>query len=69
MPEYTVIDKVLAWQLEIGDWVLIGEVPAKITGVVDDDSWMMSFNVSDEDDNEDVVHFTPDRTVEVLGWI
>ena len=68
MDDYTVIDKVAAWQLEIGDWILIGETPAKITGVVDDDSTMMSFTVEDQNDEEDVVHFTVDQTVEVIGW-
>ena len=60
---------VAAWQLEIGDWILIGEIPAKITGVVDDLSTMMRFTVEDENENEDIVSFTTDRIVEVIGWI
>lgn len=69
MDEYTVIDRVRAWQLEIGDWVLIGEYPAKIVEVVDDDNWMMAFQVTDQNDDEDIFRVKTDETVEVIGWL
>lgn len=67
--EYKVIDRVFSWQLEIGDWILIGEYPAKITEVIDDGNWQMSFGVTDENGDTDVFHFKTDETVEVIGWL
>ena len=67
--EYVVVDRVFGWQLEIGDWVLIGECPAKIVEVVDDDNWMMAFKVTDQNDDEDIFRVKTDETVEVIGWL
>lgn len=67
--EYVVVDRVFGWQLEIGDWVLIGEYPAKIVEVVDDDNWMMAFKVTDQNDDEDIFRVKTDESVEVIGWL